>query len=98
MSVGSHSAPLQVGVQRNSESHERSGCSLGWYHRMPSVPTRQLRTTLAPVIMFWTFGSSARAWAQGMHDWGMWFCTLLVIGAVAALIFLLIILVRWLTH
>jgi len=31
-----------------------------------------------------------------MHDWGMWFGTLLVIGAVAALVFFLIALVRWL--
>ena len=61
-----------------------------------SVPRRQLRRILAPVILFWTFGSSSHAWAQGTHDWGMWFCTLVVIAAVAALIFLLITLVRWL--
>ena len=61
-----------------------------------SVPRRQLRRILAPVILFWTFGSSSHAWAQGTHDWGMWFCTLVVIGALAALVFFLITLVRWL--
>ena len=61
-------------------------------------PQASIEEDPPPVILFWTFGSSSHAWAQGTHDWGMWFCTLLVIGAVAALIFLLITLVRWLTH
>ena len=96
-SVNSDSAPLRAGAQHNLESHEHSGGSLGWVSRMPncSVPRRQLRrSTLAPVIVF--FGSSSHAWAQGTHDWGMWFCTLVVIGALAALVFFLITVVRWL--
>ena len=60
------------------------------------VPGRQLRSltrTLAPV---WFVGASSRACAQGAHDWGMWFGTLLVIGGAAGLVFFLITLVRWL--
>jgi hypothetical protein len=65
-------------------------CSVGG--RALNSPAR----TLACVILLCTFGSSSRAWAQGMNDWGMWFGTLLVIGALAALVFFLITLVRWL--
>ena len=50
---------------------------------------RRLTRILAPAILFWTFGSLSRAWAQGMHDWGMWFGTLLVVGAVATLVLFL---------
>ena len=75
--------------------------ALGGYHRMHSlsVPGRQLRCpskTLGSVVLFWIFASTRCAWAQGVHDWGMWFGTLVVIGAVAALVFILITLVRWL--
>jgi len=76
---------------------------VGWRRHNPTYswifPSRQLRSlkrTLAPVILFWFVGSSSRACAQGAHDWGMWFGTLLVIGGVAGLVFFLITLVRWL--
>lgn len=61
-----------------------------------SRPLNSPTRTLAPVILLCTFCSSSRAWAQGMYDWGLWFGTLLVIGALAALVFFLITLVRWL--
>ena len=63
------------------------------------VPSRQLRSltrTLAPVILYWFVGSLNRACAQGAHDWGMWFGTLLFIGGAVGFILFLITLVRWL--
>jgi hypothetical protein len=63
------------------------------------VPRRQLRSltrTLAPVILYWFVGSLNRACAQGAHDWGMWFGTLLFIGGAVGFILFLIMLVRWL--
>ena len=62
-------------------------------------PSRQLRSltrTLAPVILYWFVGSLNRACAQGAHDWGMWFGTLLFIGGAVGFILFLIMLVRWL--
>lgn len=45
------------------------------------------------VLVAITLNSAA---AQGMHDWGMWFETMILIGGAALLISLLIALIRWL--
>ena len=92
-----HERQIRLGSFPRGEATGAVVVASGGYHWMLncSVPRRQLRrSTLAPVIVF--FGSSSHAWAQGTHDWGMWFCTLVVIGALAALVFFLITLVRWL--
>jgi uncharacterized protein involved in cysteine biosynthesis len=40
------------------------------------------------------FRTSSPALAQGVHDWGMWFGTLVVIAVVALLVALVVALVR----
>ena len=86
---------MSVGLAVSSAACSQPG-SLRWVAGLGGPQLRCLTRTLAAVILFWTFGSFTHACAQGMHDWGMWFGTLLVIGAVAALVFFLIALVRWL--
>ena len=49
---------------------------------------------LASAAVFWTVATPGSAWAQGMHDWGMWFCTLLMIAVAAVLVGLGFALVR----
>ena len=48
----------------------------------------------APAVVFSTVAASGSAWAQGMHDWGMWFGTLLMIAVAGVLVGLGVVLVR----
>lgn len=52
---------------------------------------------IALASLLWTVGSSSCAEAEAMHDWGMWFGTLVMIAVLAALVAFVVGLVRWLS-
>jgi uncharacterized protein involved in cysteine biosynthesis len=49
---------------------------------------------IASTTLFSTFGTSNRALAQGAHDWGMWFGTLIALAVAVVLVALVFALAR----
>ncbi|NJO35098.1 MAG: hypothetical protein HC869_20290, partial [Rhodospirillales bacterium] len=67
----------------------------GWSNADDATDFAQdfMRSIIAAALVLTSLAAHP-ALAQGMHDWGLWFCTLFIIGVVSLFIFLLIILIR----
>jgi hypothetical protein len=53
-----------------------------------------LKRSATRTFPVWALLTPDSASAQGMDDWGMWFCTLIIIGVPTALVAVLIRLIR----